>query len=201
VVAAAVSFRYTLILLVVAIVAIAGFGIAQRAAPPQPAGPPVTPTPVLVDLGGTDVTDLDVKIGSNEADFTKTNGQWTLTKPPDNSLLDQAKIDALATELSTLHGSRVVGSGGTDLQQFGLNNPKITVTLTGGSKKQTVLVGDASVDGSQYYAMTQGGSDVELVSGGLVTTMNALVSTPPKVTPTPSGAASASPAASPAASS
>ncbi|MBV8084524.1 MAG: DUF4340 domain-containing protein [Chloroflexi bacterium] len=195
------SFRYTLILLLVAIVAIGGFFIAQRTVPASSSGPPVTPTPVLVNLNPDTVTEMDVKITANgnsrEADFSKQNNAWKLTNPPDNGDLDQAKVDNLATELATLHGTRTVAPAGSDISKYGLNNPRVTVTLSAGSQKSTVLVGDSSVDGQNYYAMTQGG-DIELVSGGLVTTMGALVTNPPHVTPTPSGAPVA-PAGTPAA--
>ena len=190
------SFRYTLILLAVAAVAIAAFGLAQRATPPQSSAPPVTPTPALVSLAPASVTEMDVKIANGkEAVFSKTDSTWKLTNPPDTGELDQAKIDNLASTLATLHGTRTVAQPGADLSQYGLNNPRVTVTLTAGSQKSTIMVGDPSVDGQTYYATTQGGA-VDLVSAGLVATMNALVQNPPHVTPTPSVAATAAPSAS-----
>lgn len=186
------SFKFTLILLAVAVVAIAAFGIAQKASPPS-AGAAATPTPVLLDLQPTEVTDFDVKASGGETELTKSNNSWQLVKPTQTSNVDQTKVSQLVSQTATLTGTRSVASATGDLQQYGLSRPGVTVSLTGANNKQEVLlVGDKTINRNQNYAMRQGGSDVALLDSNLVGSLTALASSPPIATPGPPPTAASS---------
>ena len=179
------NFRFTLILLAVAIVAIAGFGIAQKASP-SAAGPAATPTPVLMDVQVGDITDFDVKTADRETELAKNNGVWQLVKPSQDPNVDQSKVTQLAAQTGSLTGSRTVAKATDDLQPYGLRNPQLTVTLTGSANEQeTLLVGGKNVNGNQYYAMRQGGTDVALIDSSVVDGLTGLASNPPRATPAP----------------
>jgi hypothetical protein len=179
------SFRFTLILLAVAIVAIAGFGIAQKASPPSN-GLAATPTPILLDLQPSGVTDFDVKTGDHETELTKNGTTWQLVKPSQTSDVDQTKVSQLVSQVATLAGTRSVASGAGDLQPYGLRTPFMTVALTGANNKQEVLlIGDKTINGNAYYAMRQGGSDVALIDSALVASLSGIAATPPLATPGP----------------
>jgi len=191
------SFRYTLILLAVAIVAIAGFGLAQRAAPPA-SGPAATPTPELLDLSPAEVTDLDVKTSGKETELVKNGTTWQLSKPSQDPNVDQAKVSQIVGQLAPLDASRSVAKSTDDLTPYGLKSPQLTVSLTGSASKQEVLlVGDKNLNGNQYYAMRQGGSDVGLIESSVVDGLTGLANNPPRATPAPSPAADGSPAGEP----
>jgi hypothetical protein len=196
-----VSFKFTLVLLAVAIVAIAGFGLAQRQVPassnPATSSEPAPqPTATLLDFGAGTVTSLDIKTADHETSLTKNGANWQLVKPSQDANVDQAKINQVVGQISNLTSQVQVAKTGEDITPYGLRNPRLTVTLSGGGKTETLIVGDKNINGNEYFATRQEGSDVGFVTSAVVDSLTALANTPPLATPTPSGAASASPAAS-----
>ena len=181
------NFRFTLVLLVVAIVAIAGFGIAQKQ---LPGSPTPTPTPVLLDVASAaNVTGLDVKTKDHETNVVKdpsNNNQWKLVKPENFPYVDQSKVDSVVGQLTGLQGTAPVAKSTDDLAPYGLTTPAVTVSLLeNNNKTETLLIGNATMNSNNYYAMKQGGSDVELVINTLVDALTNLANNPPKATPTP----------------
>ena len=65
-------------MLVVAVLAIGGFGIAQKQLP----GPTPTPTvsPTLLSFSIGDVTGLSIRTNDKETALVKDNNRWRLTK-------------------------------------------------------------------------------------------------------------------------
>jgi uncharacterized protein DUF4340 len=194
-----VNFKFTLVLLALAIVAVAGFGLAQRQSPPpapEASGPAAQPTATLLDFGAGTVSSLDIKTKDHETSLTKDGASWKLVKPEQDPNVDQAKVSSVVGQLSALKSPRSVAQAGEDITPYGLRNPQLTVVLSGGGKTETLIVGDKNVNGSQYYATRQEGSDVGLIPSSLVTTLIGMADTPPKATPTPSRAATAQPSIS-----
>ena len=193
------SFKFTLVLLALAIVAVAGFGIAQRQAPPaapQASGPAAQPTATLLDFSAGAVTSLDIKTKDHETSLTIDGASWKLVKPEADPNVDQTKVNTVVTQLYALKSPRSVAQPGDDITPYGLRNPQLTVVLSGGGKTETLIVGDKNVNGSEYYATRQEGSAVGLIPSSLVTTLTGMATTPPKATPTPSRAATALPSIS-----
>jgi len=184
-----VNYRFTLVLLVIAIVAIAGFGIAQKQLPSSSGAATPTPAPLLAVPSTADVLGLDVKTQGKETDVVKdpnNNNQWKLVKPVDYPYVDQSKVDDVVGQLTTLQGTSSVAKATDDLAPFGLTNPRMTITLQENSNKtETLLIGDPTMNSNNYYAMKQGGSDVELVINTLVDGLTNLANNPPQATPTP----------------
>lgn len=178
------NFRFTLVLLVVAILAIAGFGIAQKQLPAPV--PTATATPQILNVSSSDVTSLDVKTKGHETDLVKSGSKWQLVKPVQDQNVDQSKVDGLVGQLSTLTGTRTVAQSNVDLQPYGLKDPAVTVAVkSSGNKTDTLLIGNKTIDGNNYYAMTQGGSNVQLISNSVVNGLTGIANTPPQATPTP----------------
>lgn len=178
------NFRFTLVLLVVAILAIAGFGIAQKQLPA--AKPTPSATPALLGLKSTEVTGLNVKTKDHETDLVKSNSKWELVKPVQDPNVDQSKVDGIVGQLSTVAGSRTVVPSNGDLQPYGLKDPAVTVSIkTAANTTDTLLIGDKTINGNNYYAMKQGGANVELISNTLVNDLTGIANTPPRATPTP----------------
>ncbi|MDE3075825.1 MAG: DUF4340 domain-containing protein [Chloroflexota bacterium] len=190
------NFRYTLALLVVAVLVLGGVAIAQKQMPaPKPA---VTPTPVLFNLKSGDITGFDIKTKTRETDLVDTNSKWKLVKPSEDENVDQVKISSLASQVATLNGTRTVAGAGGDLSSFGLDQPPLTVTLTmKDGKAHTLLVGNRNVDGNYYYAMPKGGTEVSLIGSSVVNGLMAMADTPPRATPTPTPTNAPVPAATP----
>jgi hypothetical protein len=189
-----VSFKFTFILLAVAIVAIAGFGIAQRQLPSTnpSAAPAASPTAAILDMTLADVNNVDIKAGDKETVLTRDGSTWKLVKPSEDSSVDQTKVNQIVGQVASVSTQRSVAPANADLGPYGLRTPQLTVTLSGASgKKETLLVGDKNVNGNQYYAVRQEGSEVGLIPSTLVTALMDLANNPPRATPTPSVAASA----------
>ena len=178
------SFRFTLVLLVVAVVAIAGFGIAQKAQPGSAAST-ATPTAPLLDFTTTAVTDLDVKTADHETELSRSNSPWALVKPQADPNVDQSRVNALVSELLGLNAGSPVAKSSDDLTQYGVKTPSITVTLKAtGNKTNVLAVGNKTIDGNNSYVLKQGG-DVQLMPSNVVTDLTGLANTPPRATPTP----------------
>jgi hypothetical protein len=190
-----VSFKFTLVLLVLAIVAVAGFGIAQRQVPPSTApdgaAPSGQPTAQILDFGAGSVTSLDVKTKDHETSLSKDGGAWKLVKPSDDPNVDQVKVNQLVNQLYALTSQRAVANVGEDVTPYGLRTPQVTAILSGGNKTETLLIGDKNVNGNQYYASRQEGSQVGLIPAALVTALIDLADNPPRATPTPPQASGA----------
>ncbi|MBV9120905.1 MAG: hypothetical protein JOZ39_09370, partial [Chloroflexi bacterium] len=72
------NFKFTLALLVIAVLAIGGFTVAQKQ---LPATPTATTTPTVFGEQLADVTGFDIKTKSGETDIVKDGPKWKLTKP------------------------------------------------------------------------------------------------------------------------
>src|SRR5581483_5665219 len=117
--------------------------------------------------------------------------------------VDQSKVDGVVGQLANLQGNGIVADASANLQPYGLTNPLVTASLqTGDGTTSVVLIGDATVNSNNYYAMKQGGPNVQLVPNSFVNDLVSLANNPPKATPTPVPTATTPPAsASPSASS
>ncbi|MFI5265762.1 MAG: DUF4340 domain-containing protein [Chloroflexota bacterium] len=174
---------------------------ALRQVPSSPSasasGPAAVPTATILDFGAGTVTGLDIKTMDHETSLTKNGANWQLVKPSEDPNVDQTKVNQLVGQLYALASQRSVAKPGEDITPYGLRDPRLTAVLSGGGKTETLIVGDKNVNGNQYFATRQEGSDVGLIPSALVDSLNALATGPPLARPTPSSAASASPAASP----
>ncbi len=192
------NFKFTLVLLAAAVVAVFGFAVAQRDVPPTTgASASAASTIQIIDLQATALTSVDIKSGDKETLLEKNGSNWKLTKPIDDMNVDQAKIGSVISQLAPLVSSTTIAQPGADLSPYGLTSPKLTIVLTGGGKTETLLLGDKNVNGSQTYAVRQEGSPAGLIPTTLATSITDLLNNPPRATPTP---LPSSPAASAAAS-
>jgi hypothetical protein len=96
-----------------------------------------------VDLAGTDHIHL-----------AKDGATWRMTDPP--APADAGEVDAMVTSLGGLELQEVVGDNVTDLAQYGLASPRITVTATveGAPAPLKLMLGDKTPDGAGVYAKT-----------------------------------------------
>lgn len=181
------NFRFTLVLLVVAIVAVGAFALAQRQVPPSSpsAQPQASATATIIDLTATSLSSLDIKTGDKETLFEKNGTAWKLSKPANDTNIDGSKVNSVVAQVAPLSSARSVAKPGEDIGPYGLRNPQLTVTLSGGGKNETLLIGDKNVNGNQYFAVRQEGSDVGLIPSGVVTALQDLANNPPKAAPTP----------------
>jgi hypothetical protein len=189
------SFKFTLVLLAAAVIAVASFSLAQREVPPTTqASASASSTVQIVDLAQPSLTSVDIKSGDKETLLEKSGSGWKLSKPVDDTNVDLAKVGTLFNELAPLVSPTTIAQPGSDLTPYGLASPKVTVVLTAGNKTETLLLGDKNVNGNQTYAVRKEGSPVALVPTALATAVTDMLNNPPQATPTPVPSTPAAPA-------
>lgn len=181
-------YRTTIILLVL-LVALGGLAVVlggNRGATNTPGVP--TPAPVTyVWQDDNPVTGLDAVSGTQKLVIVKdvTTTIWSIREPISDTA-DPFAVGNLADQLQNLQATSTI-TDASDLAQFGLANPGVTLTVafsdTAGTKR-TLLLGGKTIDGSAYYAKTSDKADVYLVSNSIVEPLRSWFDAPPKVVPT-----------------
>lgn len=151
---------------------------------------PGEPTPLPVQYVWQDdnqVVGIDVVSGTNRVSLTEdtTTTIWSLTEPI-QSTADPFAVGNVADLLQSLQATTVI-TGSSDLAQYGLDKPNLSVTATFSDTahtKRTVQVGAATVDGSGYYTKLPDKPDVYIVSNSTIEPIKSWLETPPKSVPT-----------------
>ena len=87
--------------------------------------------------------------GNNSIEMTRSENEWTVTKPvPSRS--DYSQIEGFLTRLSSANMSKLVEENPKDLSKYGLDKPTMTVTIGAGSSKTVLQVG--KTEGTDTYA-------------------------------------------------
>ncbi len=97
----------------------------------------------------TAVDGLQVIAGATPVTFAKRDEQWRLTAPLDVRA-DYGAVESVLGRVATAQMKAIVAQEATDLAQYGLQAPAITVHLDAGSARSTLLLGAASPEGSLY---------------------------------------------------
>jgi uncharacterized protein DUF4340 len=117
------------------------------------------------------VEEIDVVKGNESFKAVKEGDRWKLTLPFETDA-DKASWDNIARSFTSGKRKRVIVESATDVARFGLDNPKMQVSLAGinGATKTTLLFGNTTPTSGKYFTMVQGASDVMTVSSNMYTT-------------------------------
>ena len=114
------------------------------------------------------ISEIDVVHGSNRAVFKNMGDEWHISRlqGPNKS---QELVQSLISSIIDLVKIEVIDENPADITQYGLEDPKITVTLFLKSKAPPVrlLIGNESPTGISLYAMVEGEGTVILVGSYL----------------------------------
>jgi len=105
----------------------------------------------LVDFKEDDVQGFTIISAQGEMAVVREDGRWTIRKPKPMEA-DATAVGEFLRALMLAQVSRVVDETGTDLKAYGLDTPRLTVSLRLGSGTQTVRVGDAGPLSATLYA-------------------------------------------------
>jgi hypothetical protein len=123
-------------------------------------------------------------------------GDWTLQ--PSGEAGDRSRLSGVLFRLSSLNATRLVTDAPSDLAQYGLDTPALTVTVTQADGSTIgLLAGAKAPSESGTYVKKPNEATVYLIANPLVTDLQGLVSQPPVAPPTPSPAPSAEPVPTP----
>lgn len=96
------------------------------------------------------------KPGTETIDVQKTAGKWQIASP--SSLpADQEAVSSLLSNFSSVNSEHLIEDHATSLEQYGLAQPSMKLTLVeANNKTHDLLVGDATPAGSAAYAQLAG---------------------------------------------
>jgi hypothetical protein len=130
-----------------------------------PVDTPDTPPKVLT-LDQTTVNSIELaKKGEDPIRLAKNlSGQWSITSPKQLGA-DQESISSLLSTLSSLNSDRLVEDKATNLDQYGLAQPSLSVTATPQNGKTVKLMfGDDTPTGNGSYAALSGDPRVFIIA-------------------------------------
>jgi hypothetical protein len=181
-------YRTTIILLVV-LVALAGlaFFVNRGGNTPSPLTTPTTNT-VYVWQETSPIVAIQVVSATGSVSLTKNTETtvWSIREPISDTA-DPIIVGNLVDTLQNLSAQSEL-TGTTDLAEFGLAGQPLSVTFTFSSTdgmQRTLLIGDASPDGSTYYVKRADTPNVFLVSNFTLEPLRSWLTMPPKAQPTP----------------
>jgi hypothetical protein len=174
----------TTLILIAALVILGGYvyifefqGEEQEAAPAEIYG---------ASYGEYDIVELAITGRQGTAHFVRTDNSltqdWEMRQPAPvpPPQLDQSRVNGAATRLAQLSASQVI-TGVTDLAQYGLDSPVLTVTLTiSDGQKITLLSGARTpVGGNRYVRLGPDARSVYLVFDFAVDDLARMLEAPP----------------------
>ncbi len=117
-----------------------------------------TASPSILKLNQASMTGLTLTDkGSAPVTLVKQNdGRWQITEPKELRV-DQDGVTSLLSTLSSLNADRVVEEKASNLAQYGLEDPSVSVDIeTSDHKQRRLLLGDSTPAGDDVYAMLDG---------------------------------------------
>ena len=96
---------------------------------------------------------------------------WQIVAPV-QAAADAAETSGLATNIANLEIQRVIEEEASDLAQFGLESPRMTVAFKAGGEERQLLLGSKTPPGSDMYARLGDSRRVFLVPSYLESTFN-----------------------------
>lgn len=114
-----------------------------------------TENKTLLLLDQNDLTGLTIKTDEREIVMAKTSDKgWSITAPL-RTEADQRAVQNLIRALVTGKVTRVVEDTATTLTPFGLDHPITAITVSAGTKQETLLIGDSGPLSSTLYVLRQ----------------------------------------------
>jgi len=106
------------------------------------------------------ITGVEIHKGTVQVKLTRHGKLWEMSIPS-RATLHPDQADSLLSSIAGLIKIDVVGEGTSELGQYGLNNPGMSLTLRfEGAAPVTLLVGSNCPTGVSMYGMLQGTKEV-----------------------------------------
>lgn len=140
-------------------------------------------------LGKDDINTLQVKDGDKSVYLVKDSaGKWYVGGIG-AAEADANRMSSIISSLTNLRASRIITDISAGLATYGLENPAMEVNLNiggGSAQVESLLVGDKTPQGFNYYAQRKGSNALYLVPEYIISDLKGLVNNPPYApTPTP----------------
>ena len=129
---------------------------------------------VFASLQPDTIDELTIALSSGDTTTVKKNdGVWQMTQPAAASA-DAGAVSGIASSLSTIEIVRVVDEHPTNLNDYGLSSPRMSVNFkaAGDTAQHTLLIGEKSPTGADLFAMRDQEKKVFLLSSQQEATFN-----------------------------
>jgi hypothetical protein len=115
-----------------------------------------------------DIAEISLTREGETIAFQKRDNDWVITQPV-NTKADQSAVNSIVSSVASATVDRKLSASQDKLKTFGLENPKISLTikLKDGQQHQ-VRLGDKDFSGSSVYALVDKSSDVALLSSSVL---------------------------------
>ena len=127
----------------------------------------------IFDFKSEEVKKLSLKKGEYLIVCEKKDGKWQMVKPL-KVKADKSEIERILSRLEFLEAQRRLKEDNEKIekQKFGLDNPRIEVTINLKDKPLTLLLGDNCPVGGNMYAMCKGKEEILIVRKGIFNDLN-----------------------------
>jgi hypothetical protein len=118
----------------------------------------------------------EIKVNSASGETTtvkKENGAWQLTEPMTGKA-DDSEVTGIASALSSIEITRVIDENPTNLNDYGLSNPRVQLEFkaTGDKSSRRLIIGEKSPTGGDLFAKRNDEKKVFLIPSFQETTFN-----------------------------
>ena len=117
---------------------------------------------------------VEIVKGTGNTQFARNGTDWRIVKPV-TARADYAAAEGLLTRLSSTNMLKVISDTGDNLRMYGLDRPSTTASVTAGSSRATLLLGQKAADGG-YYAKDASRPVVFTVEEALATDLSKEIS-------------------------
>lgn len=107
-----------------------------------------------------------IQAADHAINFSKDGNDWRITSPID-ARADFSAVENILSHLNTAQMKAVTANEATDLKEYGLDKPDVTVSVSSGSSQATLTIGKKAADGT-YYAKDAARPIVFTVESSLV---------------------------------
>jgi len=129
---------------------------------------------VFASLQSDKIEELRISTADGEqASLKKDNGAWQMTAPV-AAKADEAEVNGITSALTSVEITRVLDENPSNLNDYGLSNPKIAVDFKAAGDKdfRKLLIGDKSPTGGDLFAKRNDEKKVFLIPAYQETTFN-----------------------------
>jgi uncharacterized protein DUF4340 len=126
----------------------------------------------LAELKEDEITEVALVYPDREVLLKKSGNDWRMIKPVD-ALADAVAVKGVINAVAQAEISKELAEPSSDLAQYGLDKPTVTVTLRKGETAlPTISIGKNTPVGSNAYVKKSDDKKVYLTSGAFRTTMD-----------------------------
>ena len=122
----------------------------------------------IFDFKSEEVKKLSLKKGEHLIVCEKKDGKWQMVKPL-KVKADKSEMERILSRLEFLEAQRRLKEDNEKIekQKFGLDNPRIEVTINLKDKSMTLLLGDNCPVGGNMYVMRKDREEILVVRKGI----------------------------------